>query len=492
MNESFGIVFGGVLLLYIASLYWVGVRAARQVHSVDDFLLAGRQLPWSIATLTLIATWYGAESLVTVANEVAEQGIRRALLDPFGIVLCLWIAALFVAVPLWNLNLTTIGDLFRDRYGPAAEQIASWILVPSYFGWIAAQLVALATLLKTLYGLPIEFWIVAVAIVGSGYCWLGGMWSVSWTDTLQMAFIVIGVSLLAIGAILFLGGGSLGSGIQKCFMEVPTHHWRVASDESWRQDWASALGVLSIGALGNLPVQDLMQRIMSAKSASVAQRSCWLAGGGYLLLGLAPITMGMVASIVGPQWRSDDQDVLMNLSLLVLHPIPRGLFLLAVVSAILSTFSSAVLSPAAILGRNMIAPIQHSQWFSRLPGIRGWIDDPLRIQRLSIVFVVAASVGLAYQGKDAYELVQESYAIALVGLTIPFMLGLHRKFASSLPAIACMSAGTAIWFLHWWSDWEFFLDPWLRDRLPIPQEWAALAAGGIAFACATLTSSHRR
>jgi len=56
----------------------------------------------------------------------------------------LFIAALFVAGPMWRMKLLTVPDFFRRQFGSAAELISSLILVPSYFGWIAAQFTALA------------------------------------------------------------------------------------------------------------------------------------------------------------------------------------------------------------------------------------------------------------------------------------------------------------------------------------------------------------
>jgi len=50
--------------------------------------------------------------------------------------------------------------------------------------------------------------------------------------------------------------------------------------------WSS---VLAVSAIGNLPGQDLGQRIFSANSPTTARRACFLAGGLYILLGTIPV-----------------------------------------------------------------------------------------------------------------------------------------------------------------------------------------------------------
>ncbi len=79
------------LIVYMLVMYAIGYSASRRVNDVDDYVLAGRRLPLSLTTITMIATWFGAESLMTTTDEVAREGWRGALMDPIGISLCLLI-----------------------------------------------------------------------------------------------------------------------------------------------------------------------------------------------------------------------------------------------------------------------------------------------------------------------------------------------------------------------------------------------------------------
>lgn len=476
LSESLVSVFAIALLGYLAGMYAIGFLAQRKIRNVEDFVLAGRRLPVSLATITIIATWFGAESLMTTADEVSNEGLRKSMLDPVGISVCLLLAGLFVAGPLWRMNLLTIPDFFYRRFGKVAEVVASLILVPSYFGWVAAQFVALAQLMETFFGIPKDQGIIAVAVLGTGYTLLGGMWTITWTDAVQIGFILLGLLILGHAILIELGNGGWSAGIDRLWNGTQPERWRIADPDTFWRDTLTALSALAVGALGNLPMQDLMQRICSAGSDKIAAKSCLLASGGYLLMGVLPVGTGMAAYLLLPEATGEFEDVVMVVASRLLSPALLLVFFLAIVSAVLSTIVSAVLAPSAVLAHNLIEPAWHAR-LGRKPAERSL----LLLQRGAIVAVAAASALLAYGGEGAYELVQASYSMALVGMFVPFIVGLRTRRAPALAAIVSMVCGIGLWGLHMAIGWEIFLEPVFGERFPLPQELAATAASAIGF-----------
>src|SRR5688500_18695059 len=92
-------ILAGTIIVYMIGMYAIGVFAKGKVENEEDYLVAGRRLPFSLATLTLLATWFGAETLLTTPGEVVEDGLRVTALDPIGVGLCLIIAGIFIAGP---------------------------------------------------------------------------------------------------------------------------------------------------------------------------------------------------------------------------------------------------------------------------------------------------------------------------------------------------------------------------------------------------------
>jgi solute:Na+ symporter, SSS family len=479
MSPTMVLVFGGVLAVYLFVMYAIGFLAQRNVENVEDYVLAGRRLPVSLCAITIMATWFGAESLMTTADEVGKEGIRKAMLDPVGISLCLVLAGIFVAGPMWRMHLMTVPDFFQRRYGKSAEILSSLILVPSYFGWVAAQYVALALLMKQFFGVPYEYALIGVAVFGTGYTLMGGMWSVTWTDAIQMGFIIVGLLLMGYSLLEYLGGqAGLVAGGQRLIQEQAIERWHLTDHGEFWRDMATALAAIAIGSLGNLPMQDLMQRIFSAKSDVVARRACFVAGTGYAMMGLFPIALGMAAPLVIPEHFGEElENVVMLSAAKLFNPFFLLMFFLAIISAVLSTIVSAVMAPSAVMAQNLISPALQKIYGESLS-----VSTQLLLQRLCVVFVSAASVLLAFQGTGAYELVQGSYSMGLVGLFVPFVFGLHKARAPKAAAMASMLAGIGLWTLHFVCDWEFLFEPWLIEHgFAFPHELAGLLASGAAF-----------
>jgi Na+/proline symporter len=262
--------------------------------------------------------------------------------------------------------------------------------------------------------------------------------------------------------------------LQGIWNGVEESRWRIADPQTFGLDVLEALSALAIGSLGNLPMQDLMQRVFSARSEKVASRACYLASGGYLIMGGLPVGTGLAASLLLPGEGSGEAEVVMRIASELLNPWLLLLFFLAVVSAVLSTIVSAVMAPAAVLSHNLVQP-----GWERLRGRRLSERQALMMQRGAILVIAGASMWLATGGSTAYELVLDSYAMGLVGLFIPFIAGLRFSQVPHFAAVVSMLSGILVWGFHLVMGWELTLQPWLNQRFPLPQELAATGISGI-------------
>jgi SSS family solute:Na+ symporter len=124
-----------------------------------------------------------------------NEGLRGVVADPFGSSMCLILVGLFFAAPLYRMNLLTIGDFYKKRYGRASRCSPRMAIVISYLGWVGAQITALGLVFNVVSGGEISqvagMWIGSLTILV--YTLFGGMWAVAVTDFLQMIIIVIGM-----------------------------------------------------------------------------------------------------------------------------------------------------------------------------------------------------------------------------------------------------------------------------------------------------------
>ncbi|MEZ6115002.1 MAG: sodium:solute symporter family protein [Pirellulaceae bacterium] len=440
--------------VYVAVMYALAFWAQGRIKTEEDFLVAGRRLPLSLAWMTLLATWFGAATLLTVAEEVRDEGVRAAALDPFGAGVCLLLAGAFLAGPMWRQKILTIPDLFRQHYGPIAETICSLIMIPSYFGWIAVQFTALAGMLHLFFQLPLSWGIVLVAAIGTGYTLMGGMWSVTLTDAVQITMVLVGLLVLGPVVVWHVGEGSFSSGMQRLINETPPSLLTVIPRDS-RSEFTDWLGLFAAGAFGNLVAQDLMQRVFAARSERTAKYACFIAGTAYLSFGWIPIGLGLSSRMLFPD---STGSVLPTLASSFLHPALAVLFTVSILSAVLSTIDSAILSPASILSHNLLARVCRV--------------NHLTLNRWAIVVIASASVTLALLGEDAYRLLELSYEMPFVGLLVPMLAAAWGcgERGREAAALASMAAGIVIWGAHLMLGSEYFLDHiafFQRWQLPI-------------------------
>ncbi len=454
-------VLAVALALYILAMFALALRVHGRIHDAADFFVAGRRLSLPFATATLFGTWFGAGTLLASADEVRAEGLRAVAMEPLGAGLCLILAGVFFARPLWEAKLLTLGDFYRDRFGGKAEWLFA-ISAITYLGWIAAQLVGMAGLLNVLFDVPLWVGLVGTTVVALAYTLLGGMWSVTLTDSVQIAVLLCGLAAVVWSVLSGLGDGSLWAGVDALAARVPAAHLVIIPTEK-AGELMGWLNLLLIGSLGNLAGNDLMQRVFSAKSARTAQGACIIAGLGYIVIGVGPATLGLAASVLLPP--SVTEAVLPALAQQALGPTTTVLFVLALVSAVLSTLDSAILSAATVTARNFIEPM----W-------RG-APDELTLTRWTCVGFAAAALALAFVGESAYSLLEGSYALTLAGPFVPLVFGLFWRRGGQRSAVASLVLGYGITALEMvWPD----LDP------PVPMPLLALGISAVTYVALAL------
>jgi len=424
------------IALYLFGTLAVGWWASRRVKTTADFVVAGKNLPMFVAACALFATWFGSETVLGASSEFIEHGILGIIEDPFGAALCLFLSGLLIARPLYKLNLFTFSDFFRMRYNRATEVVSAVFMVPSYFSWIAAQLIALAIILQAVCGLDKVYGVLICTSLVLAYTYIGGMWSVTITDFVQTIAIILGLVFLAGDLVLQVGGfGKMIEAAPPDYFQFfpkpePIHvvHWFAA--------W------MTIG-LGSIPQQDVFQRVMAARTERGSVNACYTSSVMYLSVAALPLIIGYCGRMLYPELL-EGGDAQMMIPHLVLQHSGLGiqiLFFGALLSAILSTCAGAMLAPATVIGENLVKPLYGNVTDEQL----------LRIMRLSVVAVAVVTGTIALVRNNIYELVGESSAFSLVSLFTPLMAGLYWKRSTAQGAIAAMVAGIVVWFcaLQW-------------------------------------------
>jgi SSS family solute:Na+ symporter len=428
------------VLAYFAVTIAIGLWAAQRVKNSKDYLVAGRSLPLYMNMATVFATWFGAETVLSVSATFTRDGLGGIIADPFGSSFCLFFVALFFARAFYRMDLLTIGDFYRKRYSKPVELITSLAITASYLGWTSAQLTALGLVFSVLSGgeISLNTGIVLGAAIVLGYTIWGGMWSVALTDLFQTVVILIGLT-----AVAFLVGGMAG-GPSKVIAAAA----EAGKFEFWpkggAKEWLSFVAIWMTLAIGSIPQQDVFQRVTSAKDERTAVRGSLFGGLAYFCFAFVPIFIAYAALVIDPGYgalfaNEDAREIQRILPNLILERTPiwaQVLFFGALLSAVLSTASGALIAPTALFTENVVRPLGPKL------GDRQFL---LLLRIVLVLFTLAALLFALNSRSTMYEMVQNAYKVTLVSCIVPLAAGIYWKRATVPGAMLSVVLGLVSW-----------------------------------------------
>ncbi len=425
------------IVFYLLTTLAIGFWASKKIKTSGDFTLAGKSLSTSFVGVTLFATWFGSTQIMGNPSRFIEDGGQAffTLIVSSGI--SLGIIGFFYARKLYRMNIVTVGDFFRIRYNKKLELVSSIIMVLSYPHWIAAQFVALAYLFNAILGIPIHYGIFLSASIVVLYTYIGGMWAVSYTDMIQSIMILLGLGILLYQVLDQTGG------IVPIFEDQPKEFFYFFP-QGGLDEWSKYIALLLAFIVGVIPVQEVYQRVFSAKNEIAARNGLFL--GGFLLVVIpsVPLLIGLGGVYLHPELLDAQvgQKIIPQLVTMFTSLPVQILFYGAMISAILSTSSGAMLSPATVIGENLIKP--YAPHFS---------DKKLLLwTRLSVIVIAAFSCYFAFDDSDIVGLVEASLGLIIVCLFAPFTFGLFWKKSSVKGAWLSVILGGSTWFFCYLFD----------------------------------------
>jgi Na+/proline symporter len=413
------------LLAYLLMQFGIGIYVSRRIKTESDYMLAGRRLGYGLATFTIFATWFGAETTIGSAGAVYETGLAGATSDPFGYSACLFIMGLVFAVPLWRKKLTTLADLFRDRYSPAVEKLAVLLMVPTSLLWAAAQVRAFGQVLSASSGLAVTATITIAAAVVIAYTAFGGMLADAWTDLVQ-GIVLIG------GLVGLMTAMLMQSGLEP-FTAIPLARLDpfIDGESPVRilEEWA-------IPICGSVVAAELVSRVISARTPEIARRSSLFAGIGYLILGLIPVAVGLAGAVMMPGLEHPEQ----ILPLVGQKFLPGALYIIvagALVSAILSTVNTTLLVCASLVSHNIIVAAN--------AGLSE--KAKVRVARIGVATFGVFAYVIALRADGVFALVEEASSFGSAGIFVVVTLGLFTRWGGPFAAVTTLIAGMLTWIV---------------------------------------------
>lgn len=398
-NQSINWIGLGLVIFFYLVIFYVGIKSAERApdDDLDSFLLAGRKLPLWIAMLTMAATWIGGGYINGTAEAAAESGLVWVQ-APWGYGLSLIIGGLFFARKMRRHEFRTMLDPLERRFGSKATGL---FFIPALLGetfWIAAILTALGTTFSVIIGLDTQSSIIASAAIAIIYTAVGGLWSVAYTDVIQLTLLVFGLVLVIPFVLTNVGGieplwhmyqtkfGASASLIPDP-LEMGNYFW----------NWLD-FGLLLI--CGGIPWQVYFQRVLAARNENTAMWLSIFAGIICIVVAVPAALIGMVGSVTdwsqlalaGPTTNAS------VLPYVFQHLTPAFVALVglgAISAAVMSSIDSSMLSASTLSVWNVYRPLVR-------PKVTQY--DLQKLMKWAIIIVGTAATLLSLQVESVYAL----------------------------------------------------------------------------------------
>lgn len=403
------------LALYFVLMVLIGIFSSKKVKTESDYFVAGKRGNIWQVTGSLLATLLGSSAILGTADLALSQGWAASWLllsASFGLFLLIP-----VSIKVRRMGKYTLPQMIGDFYGPGAKTISSVIISVAWIGIIASQIIGAAKILTGFTGLGYAYGVWGAGAVFIFYTLIGGQISVLRTDLYQ-AVIIIGGILLTAFYILFT---EQVSPLKMTDLTFPFNEGFHPFD----------LAVLLLTYSSTFVVgPDIYSRIFCAKDDQVARRSALISAIVLVPFSLCITFLGVFAAYKFPDALRQNGSALIPVMLGALPDWGVGILVAALLSAVMSSGSTALMTSATIIGD----PVSKGPWQ----------EHSVRNTKIIMLFIGLLSILLSLKVQSIVQSLLIALTIFSGAFIVPTIAGLLGHGASKIRSGTAMIIGGAV------------------------------------------------
>ena len=361
-----------IIFIFLAGFSLYGIWQSRFNKSSEDYFLGGRNLPWPVAMLSIVATETSVLTFISIPG-LAYRGDWFFLQLAIGYILGRILVSLILLPQYFNSGVTSIYEIIGQKFGPDLQKVASGVFLITRILADGVRFLATAVVVQVITGWTLPMAVIMIGVVTLIYTLYGGIRTVVWLDSIQFILYLFG-GIASIIIVLNLLDQSLFEAISTLSGEgkLSVFNWQGDLIKEPYYFITAIVGGVLLSFSSHGVDYMMVQRVLGTKNLSAA-RKAMVGSGIFVFLQFSVFLMAgsLIYLLMGGVEMERDREF----TSFIVNYLPiglKGVLLAGVLSAAMSTLSSSINSLASSTVTDWLGggqTIKKSQWVSLIWGV---------------------------------------------------------------------------------------------------------------------------